>query len=212
MMAKKIRGLYAICDSTFSPQYSHVELAEKILEGGCQLLQLRMKGEKDISKVKKSAEAILELKKKFPFTFILNDYVELAAALPVDGIHVGQDDLPIPVTRQIVGPDKIIGYSSHSPEEAIAAEKAGADYVALGAIFPTQTKGPGHPVQGVETLRRVVKSVKIPVVAIGGISLDNLDSVLKAGASAFAVITALSKAKDVSASTRDFVRRQAYEK
>lgn len=202
---EKIKGLYAICDTSFSPQYSHAELAEKILAGGCKLLQLRMKGEQDYSKIKKAAEEILELKKKFSFTFILNDYVELAAALPVDGIHIGQDDLPIAVTRQIVGPDKLIGFSSHSLEEALEAEKAGADYIALGAIFPTQTKGPGHPVQGLEKLKEMVKVIHKPIVAIGGITPENVKSVLQTGASAIAVITAISKAPDVTKATRDFV-------
>jgi len=202
---EKIKGLYAICDTTFSPQYSHVELAQKILEGGCSLIQLRMKGENDLSKVKKAVENILELKKKFPFTFILNDYVELAGALAVDGIHIGQDDLPIKVTRQIVGPQKLIGYSSHSLEEALKAEKAGADYIALGAIFPTQTKGSGHPVQGLETLQKVVQSLHTPLVAIGGITPENLTSVLQTGVSSVAVITALSKAQDISKATQDMI-------
>ena len=117
--ASCIQGLYAICDTSFSPQYSHRQLAEMILQGGCKILQLRMKGEKDLSKVKNSAEEILELKKRFSFTFILNDYVELAAALPVDGVHIGQDDFPIQVTRKIIGPQKLIGFSSHSLEEEV---------------------------------------------------------------------------------------------
>ncbi len=202
--SKKIRGLYAICDTTFSPQYSHLELAQKILAGGCKILQLRMKGEQDLSKVKKIAEEILKLKKQYDFIFILNDYVELAAALPVDGVHIGEDDLPIAVTRQIVGPDKIIGYSSHSLEEALNAQKEGANYVALGAIFPTKTKGPGHPIQGLEKLKEVVRNVKIPVVAIGGISLENIQSVIDTGVSSIAMITALSQAQDITQSSQTF--------
>lgn len=204
---ENIQGLYAICDNTFSPQYSHLELAQKILQGGCKILQLRMKSEQNLSKVKKVMEEILDLKKKYNFTFILNDYVELAAALPVEGVHIGQDDLPLPVTRQIMGPDKIIGYSSHSLEEALAAEKAGADYVALGAIFPTNTKGPGHPVQGLNTLQKVVESIRIPLVAIGGISLENILSVIKTGVSSIAMITALSQAKNVTEATQYFVKQ-----
>lgn len=202
---EKIKGLYAICDTRFSPQYSHLELAEKILRGGCKIIQLRMKGEKDLSKVKRAAEEILELKRKFSFTFILNDTVELAAALPVDGVHVGEDDLPIAVTRQIIGPHKLIGYSSHSLEEALNAEKEGADYVALGAIFPTQTKGPGHPVQGLEALQKVVKNLKIPTVAIGGIQRSNIQSVIQTEVSAIAMITALSQAEDIPKTTQEFI-------
>lgn len=203
--SQKISGLYAICDTSFSPQYSHPELAELILQGGCKLLQLRMKGEKDLAKVRANTEQILALKNKYDFTFILNDYVDLAAEIPVDGVHVGQDDLSIAETRKKVGSKKIIGYSSHSLDEAIAGEKAGADYVALGAIFPTQTKGPGHPVQGLPILQQVVQSLKVPVVAIGGITLANLKSVVECKAAAFAVITALSKAPNVAQATRNFL-------
>lgn len=208
--ANKISGLYAICDTSFSPQYSHKQLAELILKGGCKILQLRMKGEKDLSKVKKSAEEILKLKEKYDFTFILNDYVELAQELPVDGVHVGQDDLSIPNTREKLGPRKLIGYSSHSLAEAIAGQKAGADYVALGAIFPTATKGPGHPVQGLETLRQVVAALQVPLVAIGGITLQNLKAVMECGPSAIAVITALSKASNPSEATRNFINILAF--
>lgn len=203
---KKIQGLYAICDTSFSPQYSHLELAEKILSGGCKILQLRMKGEKNLEKIKQVTQDILKLKESFSFTFILNDQVELAAALPVDGVHIGQDDLPISVTRQIIGPNKLIGYSSHSLEEALNAEKAGADYVALGAIFPTQSKGPGHPIQGLERLKKVVQSVKIPVVAIGGINTSNIASVLETGTPCIAVITAISKAPNPSQATQKLLQ------
>ncbi len=203
--AQKISGLYAICDTSFSLQYSHLELADLILQGGCKVLQLRMKGEKDLAKVRAATEQILSLKKNYDFTFILNDYVDLAAELSVDGVHVGQDDLSIAETRKKVGPKKIIGYSSHSLDEAIAGEKAGADYVALGAIFPTQTKGAGHPVQGLETLQTVVQSLTVPVVAIGGITLANLKSVLECKPAAIAVITALSKAPNVLQATRNFL-------
>ncbi len=204
---EKIRGLYAICDNSFSTQYSHVELAQEILEGGCKILQLRMKNESNLSKVRETTQQIIHLKNKYDFIFILNDYVELAAALSVDGVHIGEDDLPIAVTRQIIGSDKIIGYSSHSLGEAMAAEKSGADYVALGAIFPTKTKGPGHPVQGLAKLKEVLQNLKIPVVAIGGITRKNIQTVLETGASAVAMITAISQAKNVTESTRYFVEQ-----
>jgi thiamine-phosphate pyrophosphorylase len=204
---KIIHGLYAICDNTFSPQYPHGELARLLLKGGASILQLRMKGEKDLNRVKEAAEEILIEKKNSSFTFIINDYVEVAETLPVDGVHVGKDDLPVPEVRKRVGPKKIIGYSSHSLEEAKKAEQDGADYIAFGAIFPTKTKGSGHPVQGVEKLKALVREIQIPVVAIGGITKENIDAVLKTGVDAIAMITALTQAPDVVEATRWFVEK-----
>lgn len=202
---RKIRGVYALCDTSLNPGISHLELAQQLVQGGVPILQLRMKGETDLDKVRSTALAILELKKRRDFLFILNDFAELATELPVDGLHVGQDDLSVVEARKLLGPDRLIGYSSHSLEEAMAAETAGADYVALGAIFPTSTKGPGHPIQGIETLRQVVAGLKVPVVAIGGIGRKNFASVLETGADAAAMIGALSLAPDIEAEARWFV-------
>lgn len=202
-----LRSLYAICDTSFSPQHSHVELARLLLLGGAPILQLRMKGEKDVARIRRTTQGILALKKEFSFTLLLNDFVQVASDLPVDGIHLGQDDLPLPEARERVGRDKIIGYSSHSLEEAKRAQAQGADYVAFGAIFPTKTKGPGHPVQGVEKLKAVVQSLSVPVVAIGGIGRDNLEAVLKTGVASVAMITALTQAQDLIETTRWFVNK-----
>ncbi|MFO1518756.1 MAG: thiamine phosphate synthase [bacterium] len=203
----KIKGLYALCDASFSPQYSHGELARLLLQGGAPVLQLRMKDEKDLGKVEAVAEEILEEKKRHSFVFILNDYVELAERLPVDGVHVGENDLPVPEVRKRVGKNLLIGYSSHSLVEAGKAVGDGADYVAFGAIFPTKTKGPGHPVQGLEKLRELVKAISAPLVAIGGITRNNIDAVLQTGVASVAMITALTQAPDVTEATRWFVEK-----
>ncbi|MCC6272216.1 MAG: thiamine phosphate synthase [Deltaproteobacteria bacterium] len=201
----EIRGIYALCDTSLNPRLSHLELARQLVAGGVPILQLRMKGETDLGKVREVARQILALKRERDFTFLLNDFVELAAELPVDGVHVGQDDLSIAEVRKILGPGPLIGYSSHSLAEARAAEAAGADYVALGAIFPTATKGPGHPVQGLDTLREVVTTLRAPVVAIGGINRENLSQVLATGVAAVAMIGALSLAPNIAAEARWFV-------
>lgn len=200
-----IRGIYALCDTSLNPHLGHRELAERLLAGGVSILQLRMKGETDLDEVRRVATDILKLKSHYNFIFLLNDYVELAAELPVDGVHVGQDDLPPQEARKILGPGYLIGYSSHALAEAVAAGEAGADYVALGAIFPTATKGPGHPVQGLEILRRVVAAVPVPVVAIGGINRINFASVVETGVAAVAMIGALTLAPDIAAEARWFV-------
>lgn len=210
-MKDKIRGLYTIIDTTFSPQYSNLELAEMFLLGGSKLLQLRMKSENVVrgsfwsDEVFKVAKDIMRLKREFDFTFIINDYVDVAGEVAADGVHVGRDDMSIPDIRKRLKRDVIVGYSSHSLDEALRASRAGADYVALGAIFPSMTKGPGHPVQGIDNLRLVVRSVDKPVVAIGGINRENVREVLKTGVAAIAMITALTRAPDVIEETRWYV-------
>lgn len=211
MDTTNIRGLYAIADPTFDPCGSLPKLVAKYLAGGCKLVQLRIKTREQKTSLWnddafEAAKEILKLKKSFDFTFIVNDYVDVAAELKADGIHVGANDMPVGEIRDHVGDRLIIGYSSHSYEEAVAAEKAGADYVALGAIYPTATKGYGHPVVGIETLKRVTATLKVPVVAIGGIKRENYREVFDAGASACAMITALTGADDVIEGTRWFVQ------
>lgn len=201
-----IHGIYALCDTTFSPAETHLSLAKKFLLGGIRILQLRMKGESDLSKVRSTAEGILALKKDYDFTFILNDFVELGLELEVDGVHVGRDDLPLSEVKKLAGPKTLVGYSSHSFLEARTAQEDGADYVALGAIFPTPTKGPGHPVVGLNTLRQVVRDLKIPTVAIGGITAENIHSVLATGVDAVAMITALTRAKHIEQAAAAFVK------
>lgn len=202
---KAIRGIYALCDTSLNPAISHLALAQNLISGGVPILQLRMKGERDLGKVRAVAEAILALKKQRDFCFLLNDFVELAAELPVDGVHVGQDDLSVAKARDLLGPSRLIGYSSHSLQEALVAEAAGADYVALGAIFPTATKGPGHPVQGLAVLKEVVATLRVPVVAIGGINRSNFSQVLETGVAAAAMIGTLTLAPDIQTEARWFV-------
>ncbi len=203
----KINGIYALCDTSLTPGLSHLSLARQLLAGGIKILQLRMKGAKDKAKVYEVARSLAELKKDYSFTFIINDFVEVAAELPVDGVHLGQDDMGITAARQQLPKDCLIGYSSHSLVEAKKAEQEGADYVALGAIFPTATKGPGHPVQGIGKLKEVVQAVKIPIVAIGGIGRSHFAEVVETGVDAIAMISALTCARNITEEARWFVAR-----
>lgn len=192
MIRHQIRGLYGIIDNTPVPERSHLWLAEQYLKGGVGILQLRMKGasRSDFFKV---ARQIAGLKKNYRFVFILNDHLDLVTEVGADGYHGGKED-PLPGEAKKILGDKVVGYSSHSLEEALRAEQAGADYVAFGAIFPSPLKGPGHPVQGIERLQRVVSAVSIPVVAIGGINRDTLQKVLATGVPSVAMITGLASA------------------
>jgi len=209
---KRIEGLYAIADSVWCPSPTIVEYVKKLLVAGCPIVQLRIKEGEGINpstraKVLVNAKEIMKLKTGFDFTFIVNDYPDVACEVEADGVHVGVDDMPIRELREMVGDGMIVGYSSHNLDEARAAITDGADYVALGAIFPTATKGPGHPVQGLKSLRHLVESVDAPVVAIGGIDRSNIDDVMQTGVSSVAVITALSKADDVVNESRWYIDR-----
>lgn len=140
--------------------------------------------------------------------FIVNDHADIAAAVDADGVHLGQDDLPIGPARRMLGPDRIIGISTHTREQARTAEAAGADYIGFGPIAETRTKDAGE-IRGTEGLLAVRRSVSIPVIAIGGITGENLGEVLMAGADGIAVISAVLGAPDIAAASRNLVRAMA---
>lgn len=196
----RIHGLYAMVDNTYCPELSHLELANKYLLGGAPILQLRMKGS-PTSKIKEIAKEIQGLKKEFSFLFLINDHPEMAKEIGADGVHLGQDDLSVKKARQILGPDKIIGQSTHNLEEARRALEAGVEYIACGAIFPTKTKPPGHPVIGLEGLKEILELSDCPVVAIGGIHRENINEVLSTGVSSIALISALTQGENITAET-----------
>lgn len=197
----RIRGIYAIVDPIM--EADPVPLALDYLKGGVPTIQLRDKaGNRDLSLFRERARKIAALKKDYRFCFIVNDFLEVAAEVGADGVHVGKDDPPIEECRRRLGGGKIIGYSAHSLEEAVEAEKRGADYVAFGAIFTSPTKDIPHPIQGIGRLREVVSAVKVPVVAIGGIGRDNIKEVLATGTASVAMISALARASDRVAEAR----------
>ncbi len=202
------KGLYAIVDASFADGVPLPKLAEDYLRGGASIIQLRDKNRKSSKQTQQfffeTAQKITQLKNQFSFLFIVNDDPTIAREVGADGVHIGKDDASIAACRTILPKPFLIGYSSHSLEEAIDAEKRGADYVAFGAIYPTATKGPGHPVQGVEKLKEVVSRLSVPVIAIGGIGRHNIEAVLKTNVAGVAMITGLSKAANRVEETRYF--------
>jgi thiamine-phosphate diphosphorylase len=138
--------------------------------------------------------------------FIINDYLDLALAADADGLHLGQDDLPVKVARKLLPIDKIIGSSTTTVDQAVAAESEGADYIAVGSIYPTPSKETAKVV-GLDRLSQIRQAVTLPLVAIGGITRDNVDEVIAAGASAVAIISAILQAKDIAAAARQIVDR-----
>ena len=193
-------SLYAIAETRFIRKESFEENIEKLISGGATVIQLR---EKNLSPPS-FLGAALRIRKLIlsPILFIVNDRIDIAMACRADGVHLGQEDFPVPSARRVMGEEMIIGVSTHSLEEARRAEREGADYVAIGPVFPTSTKLDSHPPVGVGIIPEIKKELSIPVVAIGGITPENVEEVLKMGADGIAVISAIFGHEDVNVATR----------
>lgn len=190
------RGLYAIIDVEACGARSPLEVAAAVLEGGCAILQLRAKRSSD-DEVLALGHALRALCTRANVPFVLNDRVELASAVRADGVHLGQDDMPIREARALtLASGLAIGISTHDLEQARAAQLAGADLIGFGPVFATQSKAQPDAVVGLAALAEVVRSVSIPVVAIGGIDLDNAKNVAQTGVPLAAAIGALCRASD----------------
>jgi len=198
---KRLTGLYVIIDTQALKGRSPVEAASQAIRGGARTIQLRDKlgNKKELLPV---AQQLRNLCAEHNVLFIVNDYLDLALATDADGLHLGQDDLPIPVARKLLPIDKIVGCSTSSVEQAIAAESDSADYVAVSAIYPTPSKET-EKVVGLERLRQIRQVVSLPVVAIGGITRDNAAEVMAAGADSVAVISAVLQAEDIEKAARE---------
>lgn len=192
--------LYAILDPSQSKGRRPDAVLRDLLEGGAKLIQLRAKecAPKEVFRL--AAEA-LELTRAAGALLIVNDRADIALASQADGVHLGQEDLPAKVARKLMG-DKIIGVSTHNPAQAEEAERAGADYIGFGPVFATGTKETGYSPRGLAMLQEVRRAVKIPIVAIGGVSEKNAAQVWQAGADAAAIVSDLMAADDVAEKVR----------
>ena len=200
--------IYAITSEEHSLGRSNIEVVEQLIKAGVKIIQYREKEKKKLYKFKE-CKIIREMTKRAGVTFIVNDDVDIALAVKADGVHVGQEDLPVEEVRKIVGEDMIIGLSTHSPAQAMEAVKKGADYIGVGPIFPTKTKKDVCDPVGFEYLEYVVKNIKIPFVAIGGIKEHNIKEVQKRGATCFAMVTELVGARDIAAKVKAIRKRLA---
>ncbi|MCX7795795.1 MAG: thiamine phosphate synthase [bacterium] len=194
-------SLYVITDEKIGLGRSHLFLAEEALRGGATVIQLRDK-DKGGGELYKIGVRLREVTKKYKALFIVNDRLDIALAVGADGVHLGMDDLPISVARKIAGNNFIIGASVSSPEEAILAEKEGADYISAQSIFKTSSKE-DVKVIGLEGLKAIVKVSSLPVIAIGGINKDNVRDVMKTGVKGVAVISAVVSKEDVRFATEE---------
>ena len=191
-------GLYAIVDPSLAGDRGPIRLAEAVLEGGCARLQLRWKdgGDREVLTL---AQELVARCAAARVPFVMNDRPDLALLCGASGVHVGQADLNIADVRQLLGPDRQIGRSTHTRAQAEQAENQGADLIAFGPVFDTSTKSDADPVVGLARLAEICEAVSRPVVAIGGITVERAAEVRGAGAAFGAVISALSQAGDLGA-------------
>lgn len=194
--------IYTILDKQVLGQRDLFQTTRSLNTAKSDIIQLRDKNscKKSILKEAKAMSKLISRKKTI---FIINDYIDIAMIVNSDGVHIGQDDLPIEEVRKLVGKDMIIGVSCHSLKQATEAEDKGADYVGIGPIYPTNTKPDYTPV-GLDLLKQCSKKIQIPFFAIGGINLTNLKQVINAGAKRITVCSAIITAKDIIKTTTSF--------
>jgi thiamine-phosphate pyrophosphorylase len=194
--------LSPIVDTLGDLKLSHVALARAMLDAGVRFLQLRVK-DQPTGRFVEIARAVKAVTDGYHAQLIINDRADIAKLIDAAGVHLGQDDLPARAAREILGPNKLIGFSTHNVAQAEAAAREGiADYIGFGPIYPTTSKERADPVQGLDGLRLVRSRVKLPIVAIGGITTRTMLDVLAAGADAVAMIGEIVRAEDVSAKVR----------
>ncbi|MEE0885648.1 MAG: thiamine phosphate synthase [Treponema sp.] len=197
--------LYAVTDRHWTGEKNLIQQTEEAIRGGATFVQIR---EKNLDEQEFEQEAI-QLKKlceKYKIPFVVNDNVQLAKKIDADGVHIGQEDMNPTEARKILGEQKIIGVSAQTVEEALLAEKQGADYLGVGAVFHTGSKDDAIEVPP-ETLKSICKAVKIPVVAIGGITKDNVSELKNSGICGISVISAIFAQKDIISATKDLKER-----
>jgi thiamine-phosphate pyrophosphorylase len=203
--AGRLRGLYAIIDTEALGNRRHDDITREVISGGANVVQLRDKTtpKKDLLII---AEKLKNICNEQNVLFIVNDHLDIALAVNADGLHLGQDDLPASVARRLLNIGQLLGISTRTPEAAAAAQEAGADYIGVGAMYPTASRDNAEVV-GPERLSRVRTAISLPIVAIGGITAANADSVISAGADAIAVIGAILGAVDSTTAAHEIASK-----
>lgn len=195
--------LYAVTDRAWAKKKTLMEQVEEALEGGITFLQLR---EKNLSQEEFIIEAkeMKELAAKYKVPFVINDNIDVALAVDADGVHIGQDDMSVEEARKLLGEDKIIGVSAHNVNEAMKAQKGGADYLGVGAVCATSTKKDANVVSK-EEIKKIKEAVDIPIVAIGGIKKDNIHTLKGTGVDGVAVVSAIFAAEDIKETSKELL-------
>ena len=187
-------SVYLVTDHRDKTDEEFLNIIEEAIKGGTSIVQLREKtaSTKDFYKL---ALKVKEITSKYDVPLLINDRIDIAIAIDSEGVHIGQDDMPADIAREIIGDDKILGVSASTVEEAKKAQMDGADYIGSGAVFPTSTKDDADSVSKPQ-LKEIVDSIDIPVVAIGGITLENANTLKDTGIAGFSVVSAIMSAKD----------------
>lgn len=183
---------------------THLDVAREAVKGGATIIQFREKG-KSTREILEMAMALHELLADREIPLIINDRLDIALAVGASGVHIGQDDMSLEVARRILGSERIIGVSARNLEEAVRAARGGADYLGVGPIFATSSKGDAGEPTGLKTLSDIKKTIDIPIVAIGGVSLDNVEAIIEAGADGVAVISAVAFAPEMRRASEDLL-------
>lgn len=197
-------GLYIILDPSVSRDRSLTDILEQAAAAGARQFQYRNKSA-SMKDAYGEALPLRKLARDLGVTFIVNDRCDLALAVEADGVHLGQSDLAYPDARKVLGPDKVIGLSTHTPEQVKEAERLRPDYIGFGPVFTPLSKQDHDPVVGVEGVRLIRAITSLPLFAIGGIQLKQVQAVMQAGADGIAVISAVLAAADVKAAVRDLL-------
>ena len=196
-------GVYLVTDAGLSGEGSTIEVVEDAIRGGVDVVQLREKGTSARDRYELGA-TLRDLTREADVPLVVNDRIDLAAAIDADGVHLGDDDLPIDVARDRLGEDAVVGRSVSTPEAARRAERRGADYLGVGAVYGTTSKetDPEQSNVGLERVRAIREATDLPFVGIGGVTPENARGVVEAGADGVAVISAITAADDPEAATR----------
>jgi thiamine-phosphate pyrophosphorylase len=200
-MKKSIGRLHILTETVLQTRFSHAELTRLAIAGGADTIQLRQKE----GATRTMIETALQMKRlceEAGVIFIVNDRIDVAIAAKADGVHLGQNDFPIPLARELLGEKSIIGGSAATLEEARICLAEGADYVGFGPVYPTTSKDDAGPVSGLGLLKEVVRSIPLPIIAIGGVDSRNTPDVIKAGARGIAVISAVCCRENPEEETR----------
>lgn len=198
---KQIGKLHVLTDTVLQSRFSQIELTQMAIAGGADTIQFRQKSGSTREMIE-IARQLKQLCSEAGVMFILNDRVDISIAADADGVHLGQDDFPIPLARKLLGESRIIGGSAATLEQAQKCLAEGADYVGFGPVYPTTSKADAAPFTGIDLLKQVVKSIPLPIIAIGGVSTENTPEVMQAGAHGIAVISAVCCQDDPEQATR----------
>lgn len=195
--------LYAVTDQAWTSQNTLAEQVEQAILGGATFIQLREKNLCDDELLAK-AKQLKAVTDQYKVPFVINDHIDIAIQMNADGVHIGQDDTPVSVAREKIGMEKILGVSARNVQEAVQAERDGADYLGVGAVFSTSTKEDAKSVS-LETLKEICETVSIPVIAIGGINETNISTLAGSGIVGVAVVSAIFSKANIKEATRELL-------